>query len=89
MQKEYEIVIADTSCFILESEPLLLIIDDFKGRKAAQKLNLNFTGMLGVLLKAKQLEVIPDIKPLLEKIQQTNFRYSEAVFQEILFLANE
>lgn len=73
----------------LESEPSLLIIDDFKGRKATRRLNLKFTDTLGVLLKAKQLEVTPSIKPLLEKIQQTNFRYSEAVFKEILFLANE
>jgi len=152
MQTEYEIVIADTSCFILldkigelellkalfghvvttaiiadefgfalpewvqirqvndvhfqslldidpgeasaialamESEPSLLVIDDGKGRKVAQRLNLNITGSLGIFLRAKRSGVIPSIKPILQKIQQTNFRYSAAVLQEILSLAGE
>ena len=73
----------------LESKSALLILDDNKGRKAAQRLNLNITGTLGVFLKAKRAGIIPSIKPLLEKIQKTNFRYSKAVLQEILFLADE
>ena len=73
----------------LESKSALLILDDNKGRKAAQRLNLNITGTLGVFLKAKRAGIIPSIRPLLEKIQKTNFRYSKAVLQEILFLANE
>ena len=73
----------------LESKPSLLILDDNKGRRAAQRLDLNITGTLGVFLKAKRAGIIPSIKPLLEKIQKTNFRYSKAVLQEILFLADE
>lgn len=73
----------------IESEPSLLILDDNKGRKVAQRLNLNYTGSLGVFLKAKKAGIIPDIKTILNKVQQTNFRYSTAVLQEILFLANE
>ena len=63
----------------LESKSALLILDDNKGRKAAQRLNLNITGTLGVFLKAKRAGIIPSIRPLLEKIQKTNFRYSKAV----------
>lgn len=70
-------------------EPSLLIIDDSKGRKAAQRLNLNITGSLGIFLKAKRAGLIPAIKPIIEKVQQTNFRHSQAVLQEILFLAGE
>ncbi len=32
----------------------LLILDDSKARRIAAKLNLQFTGTLGILLKAKQ-----------------------------------
>jgi predicted nucleic acid-binding protein len=35
-----------------ENQPSLLIIDDLKGRRLAQKLNLNITGTLGLILTA-------------------------------------
>jgi len=73
----------------LESGPSLLIIDDGKGRKAAQRLGLNITGSLGIFSKAKSAGIVPSIKPIIEKVQQTNFRYTQAVMQEILSLAGE
>ena len=80
---------ASAIALALESEPSLLIIDDNKGRKAAQRLNLNITGSLGVFLRAKREGIIPSIKPILEKVQQTNFRYSQSILIEILSLAGE
>lgn len=74
---------------IESAEPSLLIIDDSKGRRAAQRLNLNITGSLGIFLKAKRTGLVPSIKPIIEKIQQTNFRHTQAVLQEILALAGE
>lgn len=80
---------ASAIALALESEPSLLIIDDSKGRKAAQRLNLNITGSLGIFLRAKREGIIPLIKPILEKVQGTNFRYSQSVLTEILSLAGE
>ena len=80
---------ASAIALAFESEPSLLIIDDAKGRKAARKLGLALTGSLGIFLKAKRAGFIPAVKPILEKIQQTNFRYSEVILQEILALADE
>lgn len=80
---------ASAIALAIESEPSLIVLDDAKGRKIARKLNLNYTGTLGILLKAKRSGIIPALRPLLEKIQLTNFRYSNEVFQEILFLAGE
>ncbi|MHA4741849.1 DUF3368 domain-containing protein [Dyadobacter sp. MSC1_007] len=73
----------------LESSSALVILDDAKARKTAQKLNLTITGTLGILLKAKRNGIIDNVKPLLEKIQQTNFRFSDAIAAEILALAQE
>ena len=81
--------VASAIALALESGPSLVILDDDKARKLAKKLNLNITGSLGVLLRAKREGVIPSIKPIIEKIQQTNFRYSQKVLAEILFLAKE
>ncbi|MBI1767977.1 MAG: DUF3368 domain-containing protein [Bacteroidetes bacterium] len=80
---------ASAIALALEDEDSLLILDDAKARTLATSLNLDFTGTLGVLLKAKQLEVISNIKPLLEKIQKTNFRFSERILNDILKEANE
>jgi len=73
----------------IEHQPALLILDDLKARKVAEKLRLNYTGTLGVLLKAKENGIIDRIKPLLDRIQQTNFRFSKNVFEQILKVAGE
>lgn len=59
----------------LETPDSTVILDDYKARKIAQQLGINFTGTIGVIIKAKLKGIIPSIKPYLEKIKQTNFRY--------------
>lgn len=73
----------------LEIDNALLILDDQKARKLAERLSLNYTGTLGILLKAKGLGILSDIRPLLQKIQQTNFRFSDKVLNDILQAADE
>ena len=72
-----------------ELENPLLLLDDLKARKLALKLNIPFTGTLGVINKAKQLKIIDTVKPLLDKLLLTDFRISEAVIIELLRLNNE
>jgi predicted nucleic acid-binding protein len=40
-------------------------------------LSLNYTGTLGILVKAKKEGMIPLLKPILEKIEETDLRLSE------------
>lgn len=80
---------ASAIALAVESEPSLLIIDDNKGRKVARRLKLNLTGTLGLFLKAKKEGIIPSVKTMLDKVQQTNFRHSEAIVREILMIADE
>ena len=88
---EIEVDAGEASAIALsfEFENPLLILDDFKARKLATKLNLPFTGTFGILLKAKNKGVISAIKPIAELIQQTNFRFSDTVLKSILMEANE
>ena len=72
-----------------EMESPLLLLDDLKARKLATKLNLKFTGTLGVINKAKQMGAIEKVKPLIEKLQATNFRISENIINELLKKNNE
>jgi predicted nucleic acid-binding protein len=73
----------------LETQNCTLILDDYKARKIAEQLGITFTGTIGVIIKAKLKEIIPSIKPLLEKIKQTNFRLSEDIELQALKEANE
>ncbi|NDP28505.1 MAG: DUF3368 domain-containing protein [Flavobacterium sp.] len=72
-----------------EFEDVTLLLDDLKARKLAVKLKLRTTGALGVIHKAKQMSIIPKVKPLIDKLLLTNFRISNNIIDEILKLNNE
>ena len=60
----------------LENPNSKVILDDNKARKVATQLGIDFTGTLGIIIKAKLNGLIPSIKTYLEKIKETNFRIS-------------
>ncbi len=72
-----------------EYSDVLLLLDDLKARKLAAKSNLKFTGTLGIITKAKNDGLIDTIKPVLDKIQKTDFWISDKILKEILVLNNE
>lgn len=72
-----------------EMEDPVLLLDDLKARKLAVKLNLKVTGTLGVIHKAKQIGVVENVKPIIEKLLATNFRISENIIEELLRKNNE
>lgn len=71
----------------------LLIIDDYKGRREASNLNIQLTGTLGILLKAKEKKLIITIRPyILQLIHlQTGkkFRASAKLIVDVLEQAGE
>ena len=72
-----------------EYDDCLLLLDDLKARKLAAKLNLKFTGSLGIIHKAKQLGVIETVKPTINKLLEMDFRVSDTVISEILRVNDE
>ena len=66
-----------------------VLMNERKGRRKLSQLNIPKIGTLGILLKAKQLRLIPKLKPEIEKLQQTAFSISPSVVSEILKLAGE
>jgi len=80
---------ASAIALALETADNIVILDDWKARKVAERLGLYVTGTLGVIIKAKNSGVITSIKPYLDKIRVTNFRISEELEQIALKEANE
>lgn len=72
-----------------ELESALLIIDEAKGRKVATRMGIPITGSLGVIIAAKNKGHISTVKPILERIQATNFRISSHLVREVLESVNK
>ena len=73
----------------IEQEQAILIIDDLKGRKVSEKLKIKYSGTFGLILKAKQVGIIDKVRPVLEKVKLTDFRFSNKIFDTVLKEANE
>ncbi|HYG74588.1 MAG TPA: DUF3368 domain-containing protein [Planctomycetota bacterium] len=67
----------------------LLILDDALARKHAELLHLTITGTLGILLKAKATGHIPEVLPVLNKLDALNFRVHPSTRESVLKLAGE
>jgi len=80
---------ASAIALALETPDSTVILDDYHARKVAEKLKLNFTGTIGVIIRAKIKGIIPSIKPLLAKIKQTNFRLTNDIEEQALKEAGE
>lgn len=73
----------------LEIPGSTVILDDYKARKIAERLGITFSGTIGVIIKAKLNGIIPSIKPILEKIKQTDFYLSAEIELQALKEAKE
>jgi predicted nucleic acid-binding protein len=80
---------ASAIALAMEYKNSLLILDDQKARKLALQLELNYTGTLGIIIAAKKKQIIPSIKPFIEKIKQTNFHISAELELQALKEAGE
>ena len=61
-----------------------VIIDDNNAKKHAQYLGLPVTGTLGVLMKAKSVGYISELKPLLQKMLDNHIYISQVLIDKCL-----
>jgi predicted nucleic acid-binding protein len=68
----------------------LLLIDERRGRTEANRLGLRITGLLGVLVEAKQKGLILAVKPLIDNlISIAQFRVADELYHKILNMLGE
>lgn len=80
---------ASAIALALETPGSTIILDDQKARRVAEKLGLEITGTLGVIVRAKLNGTIPSIRPLVTKIQETEFRLTQEVVNQAFQEAGE
>ncbi|MBA3847228.1 MAG: DUF3368 domain-containing protein [Planctomycetes bacterium] len=67
----------------------LLVIDDFSGRTAAQRLGLRFIGTAGTVIRARKAGVIPKAAPILDALAANGFRLSVDIRRALLGVVGE
>lgn len=80
---------ASAIALALEMENSILILDDLKGRKVADRLKLRYSGTPGLILGAKQAGIIKRVSPVLDKVRSTDFRFSDGLLETLLKEAEE
>jgi len=68
----------------VELPETFILLDDLSARELALQLNLKVIGTVGLLLRAKRQGVVPEIKPLLQALENANFRISQALIQKAI-----
>lgn len=66
-----------------------LIIDDERARTAAISAEFKIIGLAGILLLAKQFNLISSVRPFLDELSNKNFRLSDKIRKEVLCKAGE
>ncbi len=72
-----------------EQNASLVLIDERKARRYAERLKLPLSGTLGVLLLAKEEGVIPAISPLLKALQEAGLYLHDNLVEYALKMAGE
>ncbi|MDZ7950289.1 DUF3368 domain-containing protein [Nostoc sp. DedQUE09] len=87
---ELDIGEAEAIALALEMKADQVLIDERRGRMVAARLNLGYTGILGILVEAKSQRLISAVKPLLDAlINQAGFWVAEPLYKRVLQLVDE
>lgn len=60
------------------------VIDDLEGRRCAETLGIPLRGTLGLVLRARKTGVIPQARPVLERLRATGMFLADRVLDEAL-----
>lgn len=76
---------AEAISLAVETDAELLLIDERKGRNVAKQMGVRTAGLIGALVEAKQKDIIPAVKPILERLKMNaGFWISDGLFNQVL-----
>ncbi|MEZ4776179.1 MAG: DUF3368 domain-containing protein [Bacteroidia bacterium] len=62
-----------------------LAIDERAGRRIAKSLGIKIIGLVGILIRAKEANLIENVRPILDQlITEANFYIGEKFYQQII-----
>lgn len=76
---------AEAIALAIELEADWTLLDEREGRKVAKSLGLNVTGILGILLRAKQVGELESLQPVIDDLMnKAGFRIAPELLAQIL-----
>ena len=89
MLDELDLGEAETIVLAKEINADWILMDEKKGRRKLTQLGLAKIGTIGLLVKAKEIGLLAEIKPEIKALSETSFNLSESVINTVLRQANE
>ena len=80
---------SEVIAYAVENNIDLVVLDDKDARKIAREFDLKVIGTLGILIISKKKGYINELKPIIEKLVDNNFRISKKLLRRILEEVNE
>ena len=88
--QELDIGEREAIALALETDEKQILLDEREARQVAQSLRLQVIGTLGILLLAKNNQIIPQVQPLLDAMINTaQYWVSATLYQQVLRQATE
>lgn len=75
---------AEAIVLALEESADLILLDDYEAREVARNYELTITGVIGILIRAKEEGKIGGLKEELKKLKETGFWLSDDLYTKIL-----
>ena len=79
----------ETIALAIEVKADLILLDESDARRVAELYDLPKTGLIGVLIKAKQQGIIQSLEDCLDRLRSTGFHLSTKVYNEVLDVVDE
>lgn len=90
LQRDLDRGEAETIALAMEMGADLVLLDEKPGRRAAERLGLRVSGVVGILLEAKAQSHIDSVRPLLDRLSlEAGFYISPNLYHLALDLAGE
>ncbi len=81
---------AEAIALAIELKADYLLMDETRGRQVAENFGIKVTGILGVLIKAKEDGMITEVKPYLQRlVRDAGFWLNPKVIEKILEIVKE
>lgn len=81
---------AEAIALALEHNADLILLDERRGRQRAMDLGLTCTGVLGVLVEAKDQRMVERVRPLLDLLRTSaGFWMDDSLYDRVLVMAGE
>ncbi|HBR00806.1 MULTISPECIES: DUF3368 domain-containing protein [unclassified Roseofilum] len=91
LQESFHLDLGESEAIALAEETKAdqLLIDERAARRVALERKLPLIGTMGVLVLAKRQSLIPNVKDVLEQMQNRGTRIADHLYEQVLILAQE